>query len=545
MGASLINFYRNKVKWQWKVALATTVIVGLLIHIYKFTNTLPNHDSLFNFYSSQNMVKSGRWFLSISCSFSSFFDLPWVIGLLSILMIGLTSVVIVEIFKMENSVLIIISSALLVSFPAITETFYFEFTADGYMLAMLLAAFSVYCSTLKQHGRRWMIVSAVCICLTCGIYQAYVSFALVLAVCYFMYELLEGENMIREYIVWIAKQTGIYCSGLMSYLVIWKMCMLFQGYTATTYEGISTLGQVNIHTINGAIYQSIRSFIMFFVEWNFFKHGLTWYTGLNLAFLLSAAFVMIFSIKSSGIFKRGFQLILLLISGIAIPFCIFLWYFASPGVSYATRMEQSICICFIFIAVLSERWLKPGKSTIVAVVLFAIVWNNGITANKFYYYMNLCYERSYATAVEMQTRIHLADDGTATSVAWLGNLESFSDEFYTDMDGFGSLGVLKNINRTLMSFQTYSMLFMSQFTDFELEYYRTHPEAKVSEISYIGTGDPVPNEWSVAFPVVDNETLALIKASDEVANMGIWPASNSVQLIGDTIVIKLSELKEG
>lgn len=545
MGVSLVDVYQHKIKRQWKLAFGTAIIVGLLIHIYKFTNTLPNHDALFNFYSSQNMVQSGRWLLSIACGFSSYFDLPWINGLLSLFLIGLTSVVIVEIFQMKSPVLIMISSGLLVSFPAITETFYFEFTADGYMLAMLLAALAAYCSKFERSALKWSALSALLICLSCGIYQAYVSFALVLSVCYFICQLLEGNHTTREYVIWIAKQAGIYCAGLVSYLIIWKLCMLFQGFTATTYAGISTIGKMDIHTIYSAIVNSVRSFLLFFTQWNIFEDGLTWYAGLNLAFLLAAALAVIFSIKNSGIFKRRLHLVLLLLSGAIIPFCVCLWYFASPDTFYETRMLQSICVCFILVAVLCERWLKPGKRAVATALLFAIIWNNGIIANKFYYYMNLCYERSYATAVEMQTRIHLADDGTAKSVAWVGSLEGFSDEFHTDMAGFGSFGALVNPFRNLMVGNTFSMLFMSQFTDFELEYYRTHPEEKVAQISYIGSVSPVPKDWSVTFPGVDAETLAQLKASDEVANMGIWPGADSVQLIGDTIVVKLSDPEEG
>lgn len=84
MGEGLIRFYHTKIKREWKMAFAVAFFCGLLIHIYKFTNTLPGHDSLFNVYSSQNMVKSGRWFLAIACGFSSYFDLPWIDGLFSL-----------------------------------------------------------------------------------------------------------------------------------------------------------------------------------------------------------------------------------------------------------------------------------------------------------------------------------------------------------------------------------------------------------------------------------------------------------------------------
>ncbi len=180
MGTSLLYFYKNKVKPQWKFAFGSTFLVALLIHFYKFSNTLLNHDSLFNFYSDQNMVGSGRWFLSVTCRVSSYFDLPWVIGLLSVIYIALTVVVIIELFQVKNPIVILLIGGLTSAFPGITETFYFEFTADGYMLAMLLAALAVYHSNFEHTGWKTTLLSIVFICLSCGIYQAYVSFALLL-----------------------------------------------------------------------------------------------------------------------------------------------------------------------------------------------------------------------------------------------------------------------------------------------------------------------------------------------------------------------------
>ena len=71
MGSEILAFYENKVKKSWKTAFYSAFFIGLLVHIYKFTNLLPNADALYNFYSNQNMTASGRWFLSIACGFSS------------------------------------------------------------------------------------------------------------------------------------------------------------------------------------------------------------------------------------------------------------------------------------------------------------------------------------------------------------------------------------------------------------------------------------------------------------------------------------------
>ena len=547
MGTQLLALYHERVKKEWKIAFLSTFIIGLLVHIYKFTNNLPNHDSLFNYYSSQNMVGLGRWFLSIACSFSSYFDLPWVIGLFSVVLIALTAVVIAELFEMKNPVLIVICGGLLVSFPAITETFFFEFTADGYMLAMLLAAVSVLLTRLGNEKNRILcaVLSGVCICLSCGIYQAYVSFALVLALGYFIFELLEYRFEKKAYHRWILTQIVVYIAAMAAYLVIWKVCMAVEGYSISTYEGISDLGNISPFTLLSAAYQAIKSFILFFVEWNFLRYGFTVYSGLNFLFLIFAAFVVLYAIFKSRIFKKGVHLLLLLACGVAIPFAVFIWTFASDGsTSYYTRMEQSICVCYILIAVLCERWIKPKLSNVMALLLSIIILNNGITANKFYYYMNRTYEMTYATVLEMQTRIHLLDDGTIKYIAFIGSSDDgwFDEDFYVEASGLGSMGVLKSADNNLAYSKTYIILFMAQYTDFKLSYYEENPDEEIPEVT-LSTNDPVPNEWTFNFPIVDSETREELTASDEVAEMGVWPASDSVQVIGDTIVIKLSEVE--
>ena len=548
MGTQLIDIYRNKIKKEWKIAFAATFVIGMLIHIYRFTNDLPNHDALFNFYSSQNMVGSGRWFLSIACSFSSYFDLPWVIGLFSIVLIALTAVVIVELFEMENPVLIVICGGLLVSFPSITETFFFEFTADGYMLAMLLAAVSVWLTRMRNECHRMLsaVLSGACICLSCGIYQAYVSFALVLALGYFIFELLEDRFEKKAYRRWILTQIVVYIAAMAAYLVIWKICMVAEGYSVSSYEGISELGNISAISLLEAAYQAIKSFILFFVEWNFLRYGFTVYSTLNCLFLIFAAFEVLYAIFKSRIFKKGVHLLLLLACGVAIPFAVFIWTFASDGsTSYYTRMEQSICICYILVAVIAERWIKPKLSSVLALLLVVIILNNGVSANKFYYYMNKTYERTYATVLEMQTRIHLLDDGTIKYIAFIGSSDDgwFDEDFYVEASGLGSMGVLKSVDNNLAYSKTYIILFMSQYTDFKLSYYEENPDEEIPTVT-LSANDPVPSGWTFNFPIVDSETRAELTASDEVAEMGVWPASDSVQVIGDTIVIKLSDVED-
>lgn len=537
MGSEILTFYREKIRKPWKTAFFSAFILGLLIHIYKFANLLPNADGLYNFYSDQNMAASGRWFLSIACGFSSYFDLPWINGVLSLVFIGLAAAMVAEVFRMENPVLIVLSSGLLVSFPAITATMSYEFTADGYMLAMALAALSTCLSRMEYVDKKhWLklVLSGVCICLSCGIYQAYVSFAFVLAVCYFITELLENCRSGKELWRWIAIQVLIYGCALAGYYLIWKLCLFFQGFTASSYQGIDRVGVMGAGDLVSALMKIAGDFVRFFIEWNVLEHGVTVYSILNMLFLISFAAVLLTAAWKTRIWKRKVHLLLLLLCLAALPVGCYIWYLTSPDVVYHTLMLQSVCLLYILTAVLFERWVRPKVNDLALVLLTAIVLNNAVTANMYYNLMQQSLEKTKAAAVELSTRIHLLDDGEVKYVAIYGGLEEYGQEDHFAADRLRQLGGWKVINRTILS-----PMFLSLYTDFDLSYYRIHDcDYPVVENS---PDIPAPQDWEFRFPLLEREKRDALAQTQQVQDMPIWPAADSVQRIGDTVVVKLSE----
>ncbi len=535
MGNELTEFYQDRIQKRWKTAFYSAFFLGLLIHIYKFTNLLPNHDGLYNFYSSQNMVASGRWFLSIACCLGSFFDLPWVNGVLCLVFMGLTAAVIADIFDMENPCLIVLSSGLLVSFPAITATMAYEFTADGYMIAMFLAALSVRLTRMdmldKKHWKS-MVCSGICICLACGIYQAYVSFAFVLAVCYFMTELLENRREEKKYWQWTGLQIVIYALAMAAYYLIWKICLRIQGFAAASYQGIDQVGTVNAGVLLGGFRKILRDTVRFFLEWNILEHGVTRYSVLNILFFLAFAVALAVSAKESKM--KWHHSLLLVLCVAAIPIGGFLWYLTSPDVFYHALMLQSLCLIYIFAAVLYERWMPHRIQNPALILLTVIVLNNSVTANIYYSYMDQSFRKTQAVAAEVSTRIHLLDDGTVHYVALCGGLDDWKQEDYFAQDKLRQLGGWKTVNKTLLS-----PMFLSLYTDFDLSYYRSNGlEYPVVENE---PGIPAPQNWEFRFPTLSAADILALSQTEKVRNMPIWPARDSVQVLGDTIVVKLSE----
>lgn len=518
MGASIINFYRNKVKWQWKVAFTATFILGLLIHLYKFTNTLLNHDSIYNFYSTQNIVRSGRWFLSIACGISSYFDLPWVNGILSITLIAITVVVIVELFGVKNPVLILIISGLTAAFPGITETFFFEFTADGYMLAMLLAALAAYCSKFEYSSFKWSALSALFVCLSCGIYQAYVSFSLLLTLCYFVNELLENRYESKVYWKFILKQICIYAVGMISYYVIWKICMTVQGVSANNYQGISDVSNLSGITISVSwlirgFANCIKTIIVFFLEWNVLKHGITLYACLNILFIIAFLGGLFVAVYKSGLFRRKIHLLLCLLSLLLCIPCAGIWHFASEEVGYRPMMLQCLVILYIFCAIIFDRWCKTYASNVVGLLLAIIVFNNSIIANISYYYMDKCYEQSYATGLEIVMRIHDME----------GN---------NNFEQIAVVGSRKDVSTALSSEEANHIYMMSRRLETDLLFDRNHVQLYLEGM------------FGIDYDFLSASESEALELQDEVIEMEAWPSTDSMQVIDGILIIKIGEITE-
>ena len=132
-----------------KTAFVSAFLIGLLVHMPAMLMDVPNHDGLASMHFSQNMITSGRWFLAAVCAASSFYTVPWIIGLIALFELGITSVLLRRIFDTESPVTITLISGLLVSFPSLTSTFAYVFTLDGYMAGLLLAVLAVYA---VKHG---------------------------------------------------------------------------------------------------------------------------------------------------------------------------------------------------------------------------------------------------------------------------------------------------------------------------------------------------------------------------------------------------------
>ena len=173
-----------------RAAFFSCIVVGYLVHLYAFTNLIPNGDGLDRVYDLQQMTVSGRWFLHYASALNNFTQMPAVIGLLSLLLLGAAAAVAVDLLGLHSRVLGGLAGAVMAAFPVMGYTFLYMFTASAYCLAILLAVLSV---RLAKGGKVGWLLAVIALALTMGAYQAYVTVAISLSLLVVLRETLDPE----------------------------------------------------------------------------------------------------------------------------------------------------------------------------------------------------------------------------------------------------------------------------------------------------------------------------------------------------------------
>ena len=176
--AQAFRTIHGKIRREWRIAFLSCFVTGLLTHLPVLLSDIPNHDGLASMYFDQNMITSGRWFLSVACGFSSYYTIPWVIGLLGLFFLSMAAAALCELLEVRKPWAVILCGGMLAAFPALASTFAYVYTLDGYMLALLLAVLAVL---FTKRFRLGFLPGAVCLAFSMGIYQGYLSFAMVLS----------------------------------------------------------------------------------------------------------------------------------------------------------------------------------------------------------------------------------------------------------------------------------------------------------------------------------------------------------------------------
>ena len=401
---------RAKIKSTWKIAFFSAFLLGILIHLPVMLSDIPNHDGLSSMYFDQNMITSGRWFLSIACGFSSYFTIPWIIGLIGLFWLGLAAAALTEVLELTDPLVITVVSGLLVSFPALASTFAYVFTLDGYMLALFLAILAVLFT--KKYEKGWL-AGAVWLAFSMGTYQAYLPFAILLCVYVILLFFMETKGF-RDKAVYALRYLGMGAAGAALYYVILQILLKLQGKVLDTYQGINSMehgsGQGLFATVKGMY----LDFLAFTVHGNVLVNNI-FSLAACVVLLLLTAYLLIRGMLQRKWWKNPLFFVIIILLAAGLPLLTNVILVISPNLTYHLLMRyQWVLYLILMLAFVSRSAMKEGKADIGiqwAALLAAVVliFNYGVSDNIGYSNLEKKYEKTYAYCVRLLDRIEQTD----------------------------------------------------------------------------------------------------------------------------------------
>ena len=386
----------NKV---WQYTFLTALLLGLATHLPVMLSDVPNHDGLASIYFDQNMVTSGRWFLSLACGFSSYYSLPWLIGLLSVLLLGITAVFLTEVLEINKISGGVMIAGILVTFPVLTSTFAYVFTMDGYMLAVLLSVLAVY---MVDKGKLGFFLGGILLSFSMGIYQAYLPIAILLCLYKCIQILLKDNEK-----VWKIKSIlnylymGVIGAGL--YYVIMKLALLVQGEEIGSYQG----GNENHGFSLGTVAELYKDFFEFILTGKVMVNNVFSILAFCvIAGLFSVAFVQLCIRKK--LYKSIWFYVVVGMVLFVVPVATNVILVILPDVSYHTLMRyQYVVLLLVMVAFVQEhlQMKKEITNVILCTASAILIFNYVVTDNIAYSNLEKKYEKTYAYCVRLADRM--------------------------------------------------------------------------------------------------------------------------------------------
>lgn len=503
-----------RISREFRLAFFTACLAGFITHLYLFTNFLPNHDSIHSIFSDNDVLSSGRWSAKLLSSFSTYFQMPVVIGLISILALALTAGLTVRILGLTHRGNIVMAAALLVTFPSLSGILSYLFTADAYCIALLLNTLAVYCA--KKYRRGWAAAIAM-MALACGTYQAFLCYAIGLFLFDCIFMLLEGTDIpavVRKGLVYV----GVCAASLVVYYAVLKVILLVTHTQLVDYQGLNQMGLENIVAFLKNIPDAYDYFFTYFRRP---AHLNRFYRYVQMADCLFLVVMGLRLATLKGLFRDIPRLLLAAAGAALVPLALNFVFILAVGAGMHYLMVYAFVLVFLLTVKIAELVMeelasagKPGWMGVLGVNLALcalLVWCGFYTNNISYLRLQVRYENSAALANRIAARVEALEGyNRDTPVALIGLLPS--DLYGRAVPAFSAPEAITGTD------------------DILLEYYYSARDV----LQYCA---------GLRMPPFTEEQWTSVYDSDFIYPMPCWPAEGSVIMYNGVAVVKLGEIQ--
>lgn len=494
----------------YRIPLVSALVFGFLAHTFAFTNKLVNHDEVQCLFSKGATVVSGRWGLGALDSLFPNVSMPWIYGVITLVLLAISVCLLISVLSIRSGWMQVLAAGLVLTFPSLTGTFGYLFTASSYGAAFLLAVLSVW---LLQRSSRWYwLWAVVCMVLSLSIYQAYVSLTAALLVLVLIRQLLEEEDptaVFRRgigYVLFLALSLGLYFG-------LTQLILRFKHVQMVSYASDSVT--FDLRSLPGNIVLAYQNFVRNFREPALGLIPTVFSRRVHLLVLVCTAVLLV--LQCARMRKSPLSLLLLVALTAVLPLAVNCMYLFTVPDSIHTLVLYSFVCVYLLVLILADRTLDrsaPQKwaeavrraalngTVLLCAVVIAV---NVYVANTSYLGLHLRYENAYAFYTALIADIRQCPEFTeGTKLAVIGS--------WHDPDFYGEHLDVTN--------------YLTGVTGFKPDSYSAQRFLQY----YLG----------FSIPFVSEEEAAEIAASAEFTEMPCYPYYGSTRIIGDAMVVKLS-----
>lgn len=266
------------------------------IYSAKITEDLPNPDAIWNgvFYKAgyQWETSLGRYMIGLLQTFRSYIVNTSFITLVCLMFLSFICIYVLKIFEIKTLGWKLIVGALIVISPTVGSTLTYYYCSDLYMLSYFLAVLSVW-FMIGKGGKSRVLVSSIFLMLSAAIYQAYISLAILLCLIYLMKLLVDADISNKEICRKAINSLLGGSIGVGLYLVSNKLVQRVSRIEATEGRGFSKMGIISLKNIHEQIKHCYVDFWRYYFSDSMINNNCYGRKYINMIFFLILAVIVL------------------------------------------------------------------------------------------------------------------------------------------------------------------------------------------------------------------------------------------------------------
>ncbi len=497
----------------------TTIITSIIVHFQLYALMITGPDTLINsMYHRADiweamLLRFGLDFMQI---IKGNIVSPVLATMLSSIFLGITVILVIETLQIKNKYFKYITAILFAVAPNVSATLTFFYCSDAYILGMLLATLAVFL-VRKYDSKKWMVLlSGLLIALAMGMYQTYISVTMVLCIATLIIDILNNQER-KQILINIAKYILMGVIGIILFYLISHLVVLCKNLTVSDYSGASSIGLNTLLELPRLLPQAYKSFFDYYFTDKIIPNTI-WGTNFVYAILFLVVLIStIYVVKS----KKIKNIVCLLLFIIILPICFGIIEIMVPDVDIHILMACSMIyifpIFFKILEMLPEAKISKNLKYIAIFCSLVIIWIYTWQDNASYIAIKAMQNQAESTALKIVNQIEQLDEyNPDMPVLILGGLRGNP---YLSRDNT-SIEAKKLYDRTWGFITKESTIWWGNLDNWRKIFYE-----------YIG----------VNMNLISERENPEIFETEEFKNMKYYPEKDSIKVINNIVVVRLSD----